>query len=203
MSDNDIYDLDNKIRQPSYVGTCFNPKCKVCSHFQQKITMTIIEGPCWKCYETMKIAYISGSKEIVRGSGHLAPRGFTSEEINFAKSKGVHLKTQYSKTIRDNYAANSCAKCGSFAGDFYLPNTLRQQSMESYLLKNSTSAIIVTNVSEKLLKTMKYFMKISITKQLVGRLNEAHPTYVYRIAIDGCAPLSILQITNLNNGNNA
>ncbi len=119
-SDKDIDNLENKVKQPSYVDTCYNPKCKVCGHFQQKKTMTIIKGPCWKCNETMKIAYISGSKELVRGSSHLAPSGFTNEEINFARSKEVKLKTQYSKTILGNYVANSCTKCDSFAGDFFL-----------------------------------------------------------------------------------
>ena len=84
--------------------------------------MTIIDGPCWKCNSTMKIATISTSSgDLVRGSSnHLSPSDFTPDEVEFAKSKGVILKTQYSKTVQGSYVANSCAKCGSFAGDFYL-----------------------------------------------------------------------------------
>ncbi|NOS73514.1 MAG: hypothetical protein HOP36_03005 [Methyloglobulus sp.] len=119
-SDKDIDNLENKAIYPDYVGTCYSPKCTVCGYFQQKTTMTIIEGACWKCNEPMKVAYISGSKEVVRGSSHLDPRRFTSEEVNFAKSKGVKLKNQYSKTLSENYFANSCAKCGAFVGGHYL-----------------------------------------------------------------------------------
>lgn len=121
-SDKDIDELDNKISQPSKVETCFNPKCNSCGHYQSKKIMTIIDGACWKCDNIMKIATISTSSGgSVRGGGnHLAPSKFTLDEINFAKSKGVVLKTQYCKTVQGKYVANSCTKCGSFAGDFHL-----------------------------------------------------------------------------------
>jgi hypothetical protein len=121
-SDKDIDELDNRISQPNKVGTCFNPKCKTCGHFQSKKIMTIIDGPCWKCHSTMKVATISTSSgDMVYGqSNHLRPSDFTPNEIEFAKSKGVMLKTQFSKTVQGSYVANSCVKCGSFAGDFYL-----------------------------------------------------------------------------------
>jgi hypothetical protein len=121
-SDEDIDNLESKIAQPDLVSICYNPKCKTCGHFQQKKIMTIIDGPCWKCGSTMKVATISSSTGgIVRGSSnHINPSEFTVEEINFAKSRGVLLKTQFSKTVGAKYVANSCAKCGSFAGDFHL-----------------------------------------------------------------------------------
>jgi len=121
-SDKDIDELANKIASPDIVEICYNPKCKNCGHFQQKTIMTIIDGPCWKCGSTMKVATIRSSNGgLMRGvSNNLTPRDFTENEINFAKSKGVLLKTQYSKTVNGKYVANSCAKCGSFAGDFYL-----------------------------------------------------------------------------------
>ena len=62
----------------------------------------------------MKIATIS------TGSGYLYPSEFTKDEIAFAKSKGVILKTQYSNTIGKNYVANTCPKCGSFVGNHFL-----------------------------------------------------------------------------------
>lgn len=121
-SDNDIEQLDNKISRPNKVSTCFNPKCKNCGHYQSKKIMTIIDGPCWKCNNTMKVATISTSSggSFRRSSNNLGPSDFTPDEIAFAKSKGVILKTQYSKTVHGSYVANSCGKCGSFAGDFYL-----------------------------------------------------------------------------------
>lgn len=121
-SDKDIDDLESKISQPDEVSTCYNPKCKTCGQFQQKRIMTIIDGPCWKCSSTMKVATISSSRGgLVNGStNNLRPSDFTEKEIAFAQSKGVLLKTQYSKTVNEKYVANSCIKCGSFAGDFYL-----------------------------------------------------------------------------------
>jgi len=115
-SDNDIDELESKIALPDQVSTCYNPKCKTCGHFQQKKLMTIIDGPCWKCGSTMKIATITSSS----CGNNLRPSVFTDDEIIFASSKGVILKTQYSKAVHDSYLANSCPKCGSFAGNFYL-----------------------------------------------------------------------------------
>lgn len=70
----------------------------------------------------MKVATISSSNGgLVRGStNNLSPSEFTDDEIIFAQSKGVLLKTQYSKTVNEKYVANSCNKCGTFAGDHYL-----------------------------------------------------------------------------------
>jgi len=121
-SDKDIDEIERKISRPDRVLTCLNPKCKICGHYQSKKRMTIIDGTCWKCRNIMKVAAISISNGgMVRGiSNNLRPSDFTSEEIAFAKSKGVILKTQYSKTVHDSYVANSCAKCGSFVGDHFL-----------------------------------------------------------------------------------
>lgn len=121
-SDKDIDELDSKIARPIKVGTCFVPKCKNCNQFQSKKIMTIIEGQCWNCDNMIKIAVISNSNgDLVDGDSKLLPPSqFTPYEIEFAKSKGAILKIQYSKTVNHNYVANSCGKCGSFAGNFYL-----------------------------------------------------------------------------------
>jgi hypothetical protein len=121
-SDQDIDFLDSKLSNPDVVSTCFNPVCKTCGHYLQKKIMTIIEGPCWKCDSPMKVATISSSNGgLVRnGSNNLRPGDFTEEEIAYARSKDVILKEQYSKTVNDRYLANTCGKCGAFAGDFYL-----------------------------------------------------------------------------------
>lgn len=117
-SDKDIDELENKISNPDFVATCFNPKCKVCGHFQQKTTMTIVDGPCWKCHSTMKVAIVEGGME--RGGSSSGADEFTPQEIEFAKSKGAIIKVHYSKTANEKYLANTCPKCGTFAGNFYL-----------------------------------------------------------------------------------
>lgn len=121
-SDEDIEDLENKFAHPSLVEFCYNPKCVTCGQFKQKKIMTIIEGSCWKCDNAMKIATISLSNGgSLKGlSNYLSPLDFTSNEIDFAKSKGVILKTQHSNTAQENYLANTCLKCEAFVGGNYL-----------------------------------------------------------------------------------
>ncbi len=118
QSDQDIDKLENKVLKPDLVTTCFNPKCQKCGHFQHKTKMTIVDGECWKCHSTMKVAIIEGGME--HGESTFGPNKFTKQEIEFARSKGVIIKQHYSKTENEKYLANTCAKCGSFAGDFYL-----------------------------------------------------------------------------------
>jgi hypothetical protein len=121
-SDLDIDCLDSKLSNPDIVSTCFNPICKTCGSYVQKKIMTIIDSPCWKCDSNMKVVTISSSNGgLVRnGSNNLGPGGFTEEEIAFARSKGVILKEQYSRTVNDIYVANTCGKCGAFVGEHYL-----------------------------------------------------------------------------------
>jgi hypothetical protein len=121
-SEEDLMKIGAKVGHPDYVSICFNPSCKKCGKHLQKKLMTVIDGPCWKCGSDMKIAYISsGSGGMIRGSGqHLSPSEFEPEEISFARSKGVVLKNKYSNVTHSSYLANSCMKCGRFAGDFHL-----------------------------------------------------------------------------------
>ncbi|MBP9923539.1 MAG: hypothetical protein KBF92_06890 [Bacteroidia bacterium] len=117
-SDKDINELEKKIAHPDFVGTCFNPKCKVCGHYVRKTIMTIVDGHCWKCHKIMKVAIVEGGME--RGESTSGPDKFTSKEIEFAKSNGVIIKMHYSKTANEKYLANTCSMCGSFAGKYHL-----------------------------------------------------------------------------------
>lgn len=117
-SDEDINLVNEKITSPDIVKTCFNPKCKKCNNYLHKTKMTVIDGDCWKCKSTMKIAVIEGG--IERGGSCVGPQNFTKQEIEFATSKGVIIKEHYSKTANEKYFANTCLKCGNFAGEFFL-----------------------------------------------------------------------------------
>lgn len=118
ISDLDLDELENKIAKPELVATCFNPKCTACGHFQQKTTMTIVDGPCWKCHAKVKVAILEGGQD--RRGSHLGPDEFTAEETKFARDRGVLIKEHFSKTVRARYLANTCAKCGTFVGNHYL-----------------------------------------------------------------------------------
>ncbi|MDO6676916.1 hypothetical protein MK851_15520 [Tenacibaculum sp. 1B UA] len=117
-SEEDIENWKEKISKPDIVEICFNPKCKTCGNFQHKTKMTIVEGPCWKCHSSMKVAVIEGGME--RGGSSCGADEFSKEEIEFAKRKGTIIKSHYSKTMHERYLASTCNKCGAFAGNFYL-----------------------------------------------------------------------------------
>jgi len=112
-SDTDINELDNKISNPDFVSTCFNPKCEKCGRFKHRTILTVIDGKCWKCSSDMKVAAIQ------KAGSTIGPSDFSPEEINIAKDKGVNIKECYSKTINENYMANTC-DCGAFIGDHYI-----------------------------------------------------------------------------------
>ena len=115
-SDDDIFNLDSKASNPDSISVCINPKCPTCNNYKQKSFLTIIDGPCWKCGNTMKIATIQHGKI----GKYLSPIEFTQDEINIANSKGALLKEHYSKTVQNKYIANTCSSCNSFAGEFFL-----------------------------------------------------------------------------------
>jgi len=117
-SDNDLSILESDTLKPSLVDFCYNPQCETCNNYMQNTFMEIIEGPCWKCKNPMKVAVIEN--DFSRGGTHVGPEAFREEEIKIAKSKGVFIKEVYSKTMNGRYKANICNHCGAFCGEFYL-----------------------------------------------------------------------------------
>lgn len=108
------------------------PPCPICHQLQTKTVMIIVDGLCWKCGSTMKVAFyrIAGAT--------IGPSCFKKEEIDFAKSKGVIIEDHYSFTAEENYLASTCSTCSSFAGDSFLftqyafPASLGELSSTSY-----------------------------------------------------------------------
>jgi len=119
-SDKDIDDLENKISNPDFVGTCFNPKCNKCGNYQQVTRMVIVDGYCYKCESEMRVACII--EDMEHGGTTVGPEEFSPQEVDFAKNKGALIKYHFSKTEQRKYLANTCPKCGTFAGNFYLFN---------------------------------------------------------------------------------
>src|SRR5205085_10522237 len=91
-------------------------KCNACRHIQQTTTMTIVDGPCWKCHSTMKTAFVAAGNE--RNGSHVGPDEFTKQELEIAKNKGVILENRYDKFSRTRQPANKCVRCGTFAEDY-------------------------------------------------------------------------------------
>lgn len=80
--------------------------------------MYIINGKCWKCAESIKVAIIQADFDK-RGATTVGPESFSETELALARSKGVSIAIQYSKTKEESYLANTCS-CGTFIGQHYL-----------------------------------------------------------------------------------
>lgn len=116
-SDKDIDELEDRVSNPASVSICINPKCQDCGKYQSKKILTVIDGSCPRCNHILKIANFHTSDGKYRN--HL-PGKFKPEELVLAKSKGITLSMQYSKTARRKYLANTCPKCRAFIGEHFL-----------------------------------------------------------------------------------
>jgi hypothetical protein len=91
---------------------------------EDKKIMTITEIECWKCKKKIRISI------VIDGGVVHGPDEFSEKEIEFAKSKDVVLKKQFSKTLEETYLANTCGYCDSFVGDHFLHDYLYMQDEE-------------------------------------------------------------------------
>jgi ribosomal protein L37AE/L43A len=111
-SDTELNRVNEKVLRPDIVDVCLNPKCPSCNKHMPRIKLLIIDGKCWKCNSPMKVGALRGDAgyECELNSSHIA----------LANRNGANIKTRYSKTARDRYAANTCKKCNNFIGGHYL-----------------------------------------------------------------------------------
>lgn len=99
---------------PKFVNTCLNPKCGSCGRHQLEKSMFIIDSQCWKCNSGMKVAVMKC------GHYHPGPDMFSAKELEFARSKGVLIKDNFSQTMGESYLSNTCPSCLSLTGQHYL-----------------------------------------------------------------------------------
>lgn len=83
-----------------------------------KNVLQIVTSNCWKCNKSMKLAI------LLANGGFWGPSEFNSKQIILAKEEGVVLMKQHSKTLDENYLANTCPSCGAFIGKLFLDNYL-------------------------------------------------------------------------------
>ena len=119
-SDEDLNILEDRISRPDIVKLCTNPKCADCGEYKEKKTMTIVDGPCSRCAEEMKVAAISIEKNSEVGDTWIYPSKFSDDEIKLARSFGVFLRDNYSRTRQVTYLANTCKMCYAFCGDSFI-----------------------------------------------------------------------------------
>ena len=110
-TDSEIF--QKTLSHPSLVTTCLNPRCEKCGDFKQITKLIIVDGPCWKCSATIKIA-------AIRKAGYtLGPDEFSLAEIQAARTKSANIQERYSNTMDAKYLVNTC-QCGAFVGNHYL-----------------------------------------------------------------------------------
>lgn len=98
------------------------PVCKTCNSKLSLKIMKIFDGKCWKekCHAAMKVAIMYSSNGYIKGASHPDPDLFNDEDIEFARLKGVLLKSQHSQTAEETYLANTCGSCNAFIGGYHL-----------------------------------------------------------------------------------
>jgi hypothetical protein len=130
----DEKNIVESVSNPRFVSTCLNPKCKTCGGYQSEKSLVIIDSECWKCNSKMKVA-------IMDCNGHYTgPEAFTGDELTFARSKGVLIKNNFSKTVGESYLSNTCPTCAALTGQHYLFTDHYTEAMNGYYTYESYPA---------------------------------------------------------------
>ena len=129
-SDDDLDNIDAKLKTPSIVDCCLNPRCKNCGGYKIKKELIVVDNVCYRCGKLMKVCYIKTNYDYKH------PRDFNEDEINYAKSKNVLLEMRFSKTVNEKYLANVCPSCKAFVGDWYLSDEIIMGVENNYVEKN-------------------------------------------------------------------
>lgn len=114
---------------------CLTPSCSTCAHpianEPVRYSLHVVTAPCWKCGRDMKLALWEtegGELHDYLGGDVFGPSGLRygitvedgegpdTAELSLARTHGVVIKRQYSRTMGESYLANTCTACGSFVG---------------------------------------------------------------------------------------
>lgn len=90
------------------------PYKKDIPNYKSENTMQINDAECWNCGKKMKMALILSEVSF------FGPEEFNERQIEFARTKGVIIKQQFSKTLESSYLANTCPDCNSFIGQLFI-----------------------------------------------------------------------------------
>jgi hypothetical protein len=143
-SEDDLENMDDKLKNPNIVDCCLNPRCPKCGNHMIKKNLIVLNKKCYRCGRPMKICYISinngiqGINNSFYGQNQCfwGPSDFNDEEINFAKSKGAILETRFSKSANSKYLANICSNCWAFIGHFplfgYIFKNMHDENIQKY-----------------------------------------------------------------------
>ena len=114
---------------------CLTPSCLTCAHpinnEPVRNSLYVVTATCWKCGRPMKLAlwesetdephdyfggYPFGPSGLRLGITVGDGEGPDEGELALARTHGVVIKRQYSRTMGGSYLANTCEGCGAFVG---------------------------------------------------------------------------------------
>lgn len=80
---------------------------------------------CWKCGERMSVIALIAPKtddpDVDDGVCILSSiKDMPKDLLEYIQSRVPNFQMKYSKTVEDSYYANTCPKCSSLSGDFFL-----------------------------------------------------------------------------------
>jgi hypothetical protein len=115
QSESTFLELQNfQVLHADYVSWCPTPKCPHCQSRLRKKYLHIVEAPCFKCKNLIKISFLEIAGECY------SPESFNTNEHRLATARGCTLKRRYSKTSHERYLANTCTNCDAFIGNYFL-----------------------------------------------------------------------------------
>lgn len=82
--------------------------------------------PCWKCGQRMSAVALLAPKVFDEDETQDAAciisgiTGIPEDILMYIQSRVPTFKMSYSQTVGDSYLANTCPKCDTLSGDFYL-----------------------------------------------------------------------------------
>jgi|MTBAKSStandDraft_1061840.scaffolds.fasta_scaffold30671_1 hypothetical protein len=118
----------DKVLKPMANNICLRPKCECGKPLWNK-NLHVLNVNCWKCKSKMKIAMIDVE------FGLIYPDGFSEFDIKLSLQHGVIIKENYSRTDRRKYLSNTCGKCKSFIGNFFMHDFRYAMKTENIVYK--------------------------------------------------------------------
>ena len=114
-TDDDVESLRALTNFRATIGSvCVRKKCPLCKAPVRSVMLHVVEGNCWKCNCSMKIAF-SECEGMMSG-----PPSFGALALQVARQRGAILRERFSNVVKERYLANTCGNCGSFVGEHYL-----------------------------------------------------------------------------------
>ena len=112
---------EKRLEIDAHTLLCQRPKCDECLHPLPRRTITVSTIDCWHCKKNMRVA-VGYKDDVVLGFNSLSGTeiGFTAEELDFIKDKGVILERRFSNDAKTKYLANICPHCDQLTGNWYL-----------------------------------------------------------------------------------